>query len=47
MKKFNFSYDFRIEEGAFHNCTKNKKIPEKNFSNKEAKTGHFHYFPEM
>ena len=37
MEKFNFSYDFRTEGGAFHNCTKNKKIPEKNFQQQRRK----------
>ena len=47
MEEFNFSYNFRTEGGVFQNCTKNKKIPEKSFSNKDAKIGHFHCFPEM
>ena len=34
MEKFNISYNFRTEGDAFHNHTKNKKIPEKIFSNK-------------
>ena len=47
MEKFNVFYDFRTEGDAFHNCTKNKKSQKKMFSNKDAKTGHFHCFPEM
>ena len=31
MEKFNFSYDFRTEGGAFHNGTKNKKNPTEKF----------------
>ena len=30
MEKFNFSYDFRTEGGAFHNCA-NKKNPREKF----------------
>ena len=44
MEKFNFSYDFQTEGGAFNTCTNNKKIPEKSFSNKDAKIGHFTAF---
>ena len=48
MEKFNFFNDFRTEGGAFHNCTKNKKKPQRKiFGNKDAKIGHFHHFPEM
>ena len=31
MEKFNFSYDFRTDGRAFHNCTKNKKYPKEKF----------------
>ena len=31
MEKFNFSYDFRTEGRAFHNCTKNKKNNKEKF----------------
>ena len=31
MEKFNFSYDFQTEGGAFHTCTNNKKNSREKF----------------
>ena len=31
----------------FHNCTTSKKSQRKMFSNKDAKIGHFHCFPDV
>ena len=47
MEKFNFSYDFQTEQVHSITVQRIKKSQRKIVSNKDAKTCHFHYFPEM